>query len=99
MTMPDTGPPRPAARTPSPWAFVTVNPLSVTWELVMTTAAKMVCVPSPGRVTLNVGVTPVSSMVARWPTSDSGLASTTCSWYVPAHTTTVPPERTALTAD
>ena len=70
----------PAATTPSPRAFLTVKPLNWTWELRMTTAAKMVCVPSPGMLTCSAGVTPASSLVARWPTRDSGLDSTTCSW-------------------
>ena len=77
--MPDTGPLRPAARIPSPWACCTLNPVKSIQELVMTTAAKMVCVPSPGSVTWNVGVTPVSSMVACLPVRVSGLAMTTCS--------------------
>ncbi len=70
----------PAARTPSPRALLTVKPLNRTWELRMTTPAKMVSVPSPGMLTVSVGLTPVSSMVACRPTSDSGLDVTTCSW-------------------
>ena len=63
----------PAASTPSPSAFLTVKPVNRTWELPITTPAKMVCVPSPGMLTRSVGVTPASSMVACWPTRDSAL--------------------------
>ena len=49
--MPDTVPPKPAAMIPSPWACCTLNPVKSIQELAMTTAAKMVCVPSPGSVT------------------------------------------------
>ena len=72
--------PSPAARMPSPWAWVTVKPLNRMPELIITTAAKMVCVPKGGgRCTWNAGLTPASSMVALWPSSDTGLFTTTCS--------------------
>ena len=79
MEMPLRSPLSPAATMPSPRAWVTVKPLNRMSELSITTAAKIVCVPRPGMSTLSVGVTPVWSMVARWPCSDSGLVITTCS--------------------
>ena len=79
IEMPVSSRPSPAARMPSPWAWVTVKPVNRMPELTITTPAKIVCVPRPGRSTWNAGVTPAWSMVARWPCSDSGLFSTTCS--------------------
>jgi hypothetical protein len=89
----------PAARMPSPRAFFTVKPRKLTWELTITTPAKMVSSPRPGGLTTNVGVTPDWLIVAWMPTSDTGFLTTTCSWYLPGQTTTVAPGGAAFSAD
>src|SRR6201996_3597134 len=85
-----------ATRIASKPACSTVSPVTRAWLVPSTPTPTL-----PGRVvepTLSGCWSRASIRAPRSPSRLSGLATTTCSWYVPRQTTTVPPGLVAATA-